>query len=536
MGRANSMRDFEQPGRSLVMSKDGMAATSHPASTLAAVKILEAGGNAMDAAIAACAAQCVVEPGSTGIGGDCFALYSRGGGDDIIAFNGSGWAPQAASVSVLRSMGVSSIERHSPHAVTVPGAVDAWATLARDHGSMPFKSLFAPAIKLASEGYAVAPRAAADWANQAALLRLDKTSREQMLIEGAPPAAGTLHRQPLLAKSLMAIAEAGPRVFYEGFIAEDMVECLKSKGGLHTLDDFAQYRGEYVKPIKASFRGYEVHECPPNGQGIIALLILKILEGFDATDDPLGADRLHREIEATRLAYSIRDALLGDPRGQPLDIDWLLSDETVSTLRARISLERAMTDVSTYRPADHKDTVYICVVDKDRNCASFINSLFHPFGSGIMAPHSGVMLHNRGQSFAVEEGHPNAIAPHARPMHTIIPGMVTKNGKVQMTFGVMGGHYQAMGHAHFLSKVLDYGLDMQSAIALPRVFPQPGTGVVEAESTLPAATRDELTRRGFRLVPPNWAIGGAQAIWIDWENGTLAGASDHRKDGCALGI
>jgi gamma-glutamyltranspeptidase/glutathione hydrolase len=535
-GQENRMRDFEQPGRSLVMSKDGMAATSHPASTLAAIRILEAGGNAMDAAIAACAVQCVVEPGSTGIGGDCFALYSRSGSDDIVAFNGSGWTPKAASVSMLTSMGISSIERHSPHAVTVPGAVDAWATLARDHGSMPFSELFAPAIRLAGEGYAVAPRAAADWANQAGLLGLDGVSREQMLVDGAAPQAGSIHRQPLLARSLAAIAEAGPRVFYEGSIAEDMVECLRRKGGLHMVDDFAQYRGEYVKPIKASFRGYEVHECPPNGQGIIALLILKILEGFDVSDDPLGADRLHREIEATRLAYSIRDALLGDPRGQPLDIDWLLSEETVSALRARITLERAMPDISTYRPADHKDTVYICVVDRERNCASFINSLFHPFGSGIMAPHSGVLLHNRGQSFVVEEGHPNAIAPHARPMHTIIPGMVTRNGKVQMTFGVMGGHYQAMGHAHFLSKVLDYGLDMQSAIALPRVFPQPGTGVVEAESTLPAAARAELTRRGFSLVPPKWAIGGAQAIWIDWENGTLAGASDHRKDGCALGL
>lgn len=530
------MRDFEQPGRSLVMSTDGMAATSHPASTLAAVRILEAGGNAMDAAIAACAVQCVVEPGSTGIGGDCFALYSRRGSDDIVGFNGSGWAPAAASVAALRSLGVTAIDRHSPHAVTVPGAVDAWATLARDHGSLPLRQLFAPAIKLARDGYAVAPRAASDWAHQAQLLSLNETSRARMLVGGEAPLAGSVHRQPLLAHSLESIAEAGARVFYEGYIAADTVACLRGMGGLHTIDDFAQFHGEYVKPIKANFRGYDVHECPPNGQGIIALLILKMLEGSDANDDPLGADRLQRELEATRIAYAIRDVSLGEPRGWPMDVDQLLSDESIRALRARIGIQHTPDSVPLTKPVEHKDTVYICVVDKDRNCASFINSLFHPFGSGIMTPETGVMLHNRGQSFTLEEGHPNAIAPHARPMHTIIPGMVSRDGKVQMTFGVMGGHYQAMGHAHFLSKVLDYGLDMQTAMDLPRLFPKPGTNLVEAEGTLPASVRDELTRRGFELVAPNWAIGGAQAIRIDWDAGSLIGASDHRKDGCALGI
>jgi gamma-glutamyltranspeptidase / glutathione hydrolase len=530
------MRDFEQPGRSLVMSTEGMAATSHPASTLAAVRVLEAGGNAMDAAIAACAVQCVVEPGSTGIGGDCFALYSRRGTDDIVAFNGSGWAPAAASVAALRSRGVTSIERHSAHAVTVPGAVDAWATLTRDHGSMPLGELLAPAIKLARDGYAVAPRAASDWANQAQLLSLDKTSREHMLVDGKAPQAGGVHRQPLLASSLEAIARAGSRVFYEGFIAEDIVATLQAAGGLHTMEDFARFRGEYVTPIKASFRGYDVHECPPNGQGIIALLILKILERFEANDDPLGADRLQREIDATRIAYAIRDASVGDPRMSTLDVDQLLSAESIDALCLQMAQRGASGSAASTRPVEHKDTVYICVVDKHRNCASFINSLFHPFGSGIMSAQTGVMLHNRGQSFALEEGHPNAIAPHARPMHTIIPGMVTRDGKVHMTFGVMGGHYQAMGHAHLLSKVLDYGLDPQTAMDLPRLFPRPGTQLVEAEGTLPPSVREELVRRGYELVAPNWAIGGAQAIQIDWQHGSLIGASDHRKDGCALGI
>jgi len=529
------MRNFELPGRSLVMARNGMAATSHPLSTLAAVNVLMAGGNAMDAAVAACAVQCVVEPGSTGIGGDCFALYSRKGGDDIVAFDGSGWAPAAANPDTLMALGVTSLERHSPHAVTVPGAIDAWSTLLRDHGTRSLAESLAPAVVLAEEGYVVAPRAAADWAKQASLLNLDENARQQLLVNERAPVAGSVHRQPLLAESLRSIGRDGAKAFYEGPIAQDIVTYLRGKGGLHTQDDFAAYKGEYVTPITSHFLGYDIHECPPGGQGVIALLILNILARCEAYSDPLSADRIHCEIEATRLAYSIRDAVLADPRGSAVDVEWLLSDALADELYRRIDLSAAIKTVSTFQPPDHKDTVYICVVDKDRNCASFINSLFHPFGSGLMAPRSGVLLHNRGQSFELRSGHPNAIAPHKRPLHTIIPGMTTKNGRVDMTFGVMGGHYQAMGHAHFLSKVLHYGMDMQSAIDLPRVFPKPGTDAVEVEGTLPVATRVELTRRGFNLVPPAWAIGGAQAISIDWDNGSLIGASDHRKDGCALG-
>nr|WP_315464437.1 gamma-glutamyltransferase family protein [uncultured Rhodoferax sp.] len=535
------MRNFELPGRSMAMARNGMAASSHPAATQAAIRILEAGGSAMDAAIAACAVQCVVEPGSTGIGGDCFVLYSKAGTDDIVAYNGSGWAPAAASVERLQSLGVNSIERYSPHAVTVPGAVDAWTQLSRDYGQLPFHALMAPAIALAREGYAVAPRAAADWANSRDWLRKDPHASQHLLVQGEAPRAGSVHRQPLLAATLERIAHGGRDAFYTGEVAADIVGYLQSKGGLHTLADFAEYRGEYVRPIRAGFRGYEVHECPPNGQGVIALLILKILESLEVGADPLHPDRLHQEIEATRMAYALRDAWLADPRQAPPDVDWLLSDALADSLRGQIDLRQRLDPLPHPAPpsgpatAEHKDTVYITVVDKDRNAVSFINSIFHPFGSALMAPQSGVLLHNRGQSFSVQAGHPNAIAPHARPMHTIIPGMVTRNGKVQMSFGVMGGHYQAMGHAHFLSKVLHYGMDMQSAMDLPRIFPKPGTQEVEVESTMPAQSCDALRQRGFQLVPPAWAIGGSQAVWIDWEQGVLVGASDHRKDGCALG-
>lgn len=529
------MRDFEKPGRSLVIARNGMAATSHPSSTLAAVNVLERGGNALDAAIAACAVQCVVEPGSTGIGGDCFALISPDGSDKIVAYNGSGKAPAAATTDWYIQNGISAIPRQSPHAVTVPGAVEAWTRLLLDYGTRDIGDLLQDAIRLASDGYGISPRVAKDWANQEALLRADPDTARIFLPGAKLPQVGEVHRQPELARTLAAIGEHGPDAFYKGPVAADMVEKLQSLGGLHTLEDFAATRGNYEKPVKSSFRGHEIHECPPSGQGIIALMILNILAEYEAGKDPLSTDRLHVEIEAVRLAYSIRDAVLADPSQEVVPTGWLLSQELARELAGQIRLDRAIGELPAFLPPDHKDTVYISVVDKNRMAVSFINSIFHTFGSGITSPRSGVLLHNRGQSFVVDPNHPNKIAPFKRPLHTIIPGMLTRNGKAIMPFGVMGGHYQAMGHAHFISKVLDYGLDIQSAIDLPRVFPKPGTDEVEAEGTLPDEIRAALERRGFLLVRPAWPIGGAQAVWIDWEKGTLAGASDHRKDGMALG-
>ncbi len=529
------MRDHEKPGRSPVMARNGMAATSHPLSTLAAVDVLRAGGNALDAAVAACAVQGVVEPGSTGIGGDCFALVSPDGSDRIEAFNGSGRAPAGATAAWYAEHGFAAIPRQSPHAVTVPGAVDAWARLLDRHGTRSLGELLRPAATLAREGYAVSPRVAHDWAGQEALLRADPDAARVFLPGGRPPEAGTVHRQPELAATLDAIGEHGPDAFYGGAVARDIIETLARRGGLHTAGDFAGAAGTVEAPLSTSFRGHEVYECPPGGQGVVALLLLNILAGFEARGDPLGADRLHAEIEAARLAYSVRDAVLGDPAQNRVPVDWLLSERLAAELRGRIDPSRALPDLPAFSPPDHRDTVYISVVDRNRMAVSFINSIFHPFGSGLVAPRSGVLLHNRGQSFGLDPAHPNCIAPGKRPLHTIIPGLVAREGRVRMSFGVMGGHYQAMGHAHFLSKVLDYGLDMQAAMDLPRLFPKPGTGEVEAEGTLPEGTRAELARRGHTLVPPSWAIGGAQAVAIDWDTGVLTGASDHRKDGMALG-
>ncbi len=528
------MRNLELPGRSAVRGLNGMAATSHPLATGVALDVLKAGGNAVDAAVAACAVQGVVEPQSTGIGGDCFVLISKDGGPPI-AFNGSGRAPAAADVAWYQEQGITAIEQHSPHAVTVPGAIDAWARLVEDHGSKSLGELLQPAIGFARDGYPVLDRVAFDWHLAAELIGRDPTARRVFLPGGAPPAAGSVHRQPELAETLSVIAERGRDGFYEGPVAEDMVAYLQGLGGLHTLDDFTAAEGEYVTPISTDYRGHRVYECPPNGQGVAALVALNVLSGFDlARHEPLSAGRLHLEIEACRLAYQDRNCFVADPAQAEVPVDWLLSAAHAAELRAAISPERAMAGLPPPSGPVHKDTVYLCVVDRDRTAVSFINSLFHSFGSGLVSPRSGVTLQNRGEAFVIDPAHPNCIAPGKRPMHTIIPGMLERDGRAVMPFGVMGGQYQAMGHAHFLTSVIDFGLDVQAAIDLARVYAPPD-GPVEVESGIPEASAQALHDLGHVTTAPDKPIGGAQAIMIDWQRGVLTGGSDPRKDGCALG-
>ena len=529
------MRNFELPGRSPVHATNGMAATSHPLATLAAINILQSGGNAMDAAVAACAVQCVVEPQSTGIGGDCFILYAPKGSADIIAYNGSGRTPAAAEPGWYLDQGINEIERLSAHSVTVPGAVSAWTRLIQDYGTKPLAELLQPAIRFAREGYPIHSKVAFDWSKETENLQNNPNAARVLLNDGAVPKIGSLHRQPQLAETLSLIAARGRDGFYTGPVAEDIVSYLNSVGGLHTLDDFAQTHGEYVTPIKTHYRGYDVYECPPNGQGIAALQMLNILSGFDLAElKPLSAQRLHLEIEAKRLAYRDRDALVGDPNQVDIPIDQLLSMDYAAELRQSIQPNRAMAGLPPVDLPQHADTVYLCVVDRDNNAVSFINSLFHSFGSALMSPTTGVCLHSRGSSFKVEPGHPNCIAPNKRPLHTIIPGMLAQNGRAVMPFGVMGGHYQSMGHAHLLTNIIDYGMDIQEAIDLPRIFAEQG-GEIDVESGVPMEVVEELRKMEYHPRPAAKPIGGAQAIMIDWEQGVLSGGSEPRKDGCALG-
>lgn len=532
------MRALDQPGRSTVHATNGMAATSHPLSTITAITTLQAGGNALDAAIAACAVQCVVEPHSTGIGGDCFCLYSPKG-QGVIAFNGAGRAPAAATVDWYRANNIDSIERHGPHAVTVPGAIDAWSHLIRDHGTWTLGDALQPAIRVATDGFPIHHRQHSDWRACEHLLAREPSAAETYLVGGKAPAIGTRVKYPRLAKTLETIAAQGRAGFYEGPVAADIVAYLRDKGGLHTLEDFAATHGDYVTPIKTDYRGYEVYECPPPGQGIVALAMLNILSGFElASLDPDSADRFHLEIEAARLAYRDRNAVLGDPAQSSVPIETWLSAVHADSERARIRPDQRMSRMEASSLPPHEDTVYLTVVDKDRNAVSFINSVFASFGSCLVAPKSGVVLHNRGTGFVIDEQHPNRIAPNKRPLHTIIPGMLVKDGRAQMPFGVMGGHYQSIGHAHLLTNLIDWRMDLQEALDHTRVFPDVvgGSDQVAIESGMPEPTRAALSRLGHRVGLSARPIGGGQAIRIDWDQDVLQGASDPRKDGMAIGF
>lgn len=529
------MRNFELPGRSPVYATSGMAATSHPLATLSAINVLQAGGNAVDAALSACAVQCVVEPGSTGIGGDCFMLYCPAGRDEVIAYNGSGRAAAGYSTDWFAEHRIASIERQSAHAVTVPGAIEAWGRIGADWGSWTLDRVLADAIRFAEEGYVVAPRVQRDWQLVEPILAGDPGSREIYLPGGKVPAVGSRQRNPRLATTLQQIANEGPRVFYEGEMARHLVKFLRGRGGLHTEEDFAQTAGQYVTPISTWFEGFQVWECPPNGQGVIALLMLNILKQFPPTPGSLSAQRLHLEIEAARLAYGQRELFLGDPGQTGDDLGWMLSSDYAKRLANEIDPECAMSRLPEFALPTSSNTVYVTVVDRDRNAVSFINSLFDEFGSGLTDCKTGVLLHNRAQGFSLEAGHPNAIAPRKRPLHTLIPGMLTRAGRVAMPFGVMGGHYQSLGHVQFLGRLLQHGHDLQECADLPRLFPCLDKADVEIESGVPAGVIAELRRRGHHAVDASEPLGGAQAIWIDWGNDVLIGASDPRKDGCALG-
>jgi gamma-glutamyltranspeptidase/glutathione hydrolase len=525
------MRDFHQPRRSAAVAGEAMAATSHPLATLTALDVLRSGGNAVDAAIAASALLCVAEPHMTGIGGDCFVLYSPKAGKPI-ALNGSGHAPMKATVEWYVEHGFTEIPVESAHAATVPGAVDAWFTLLADHGTKEMAELLAPAIKLAEAGVLVTPRVAFDFGLGFAKPLRDPGCTTVFGRSGRLPGLGDRLKMPALAESLKRIAREGRKGFYEGPVAADIVKRLNERGGLHTLEDFAAQRSDYVEPISAPYRGHDVFECPPNGQGLAALMILRTLEGFDLTDSCGDADRIHLIAEATKAAYRTRDAFFGDPRQVTVPVERFLSEAHTESVRRRIDMARASEPVQWDEP-EHKDTIYLTIVDRDRNAISFINSLFHEFGCGILAPGSGVLLHSRGSMFRTIPGHPNAIAPRKRPLHTIIPGMLVKDGRAVMPFGVMGGNYQATGHATVLSRMLDQGMDPQQAADAPRSFAF--TGGLQLETSIGKDVAADLERRGHRIDWQVKPLGGCQAIQIDHQRGVLIGGSEPRKDGLALG-
>jgi len=528
------MRNHQLPGRSVVLSTEAMAATSQPLATEAAVQILRDGGNALDASIAASAVLSVVESYSSGIGGDCFILYHDNAADKLHALNGSGRSAGAATIDAIRARGFESMPEQGILSVSVPGAIDAWYEANRKFGKLDFDRLLQPAIDYAEKGYPVSPVIAYNWHKHEDLLAQTPEASKAYLVAGRAPRAGDLHTQPDLARSLRLIAEQGRDAFYRGDIAAEIVRYSDSLDGWLTQDDFASHESEWVDPIGSDYRGFEIFEIPPNGQGVTVQLALNILAQTDVAALPhLGADHVHLVAEAFTLAMAERDRHLGDPAFNELPLDEFLSAEFARTQYARIDMNRALPQPVESALPNHRDTVYISVVDRDRNACSFINSTFYSFGSGLVAGNTGISLQNRGAAFNLEPGHFNSLEPGKRPLHTIIPAMVYRDGKPVLCFGVMGGQYQAMGQTYVLSNWIDYGMDIQQALDAARFFLY--GGLLDVEDGVPEATRQGLADKGHQVVALDGPHGGGQAVAIDWDQGVLHGGSDPRKDGCAIG-
>lgn len=527
------MRNFDLPGRSPVIAETAMAATSHPLATASALSILREGGNAVDAALAASAVLCVVEPHMTGIGGDCFAIVAEPDGR-IHGLNGSGRAPARADAEALRAAGLGAMPQTGAHSVTVPGAVRAWEMLRDRFGTLGFDRIFSDAIGYARNGFAVHERVARDWPRYEADLAADEGGARHYLPRGRVPLAGERFATPALAATLERIAASGASAFYEGAIAAEIAACIKAKGGVLDEEDLAAATADWVEPIAASYRGTDLLEIPPNGQGITALILLKLYERLDGhAAASAGAARLHLLMEAGRIAYSVRDHLVADPDTMTVKPDALLDPAFINALAG--AYDPASRNGSVRLPElPHSDTVYLTVVDRDRRAVSFINSLYSGFGSKIVTPASCIALQSRGACFSLEPGHPNEYGPAKRPMHTIIPGMAVRNGRPWASFGVMGGAYQPMGHVQVLTNMVDHGMNPQAAIDDARIF-WAEDGVLEAETGIAAGIRGELERRGHRIRDAELPHGGGQAIVIDHDRGFLIGGSDARKDGLALG-
>lgn len=525
--------------RSMVVARRGMVAASVPLAAQAGLNVLRQGGNAADAAIATAAALAVVEPASTGPGGDCFALYFDAATGQVSALNGSGRAPGALRLEDLHAQGLTEILPTSAHAVTVPGTVRGWHDLLARHGSMTLADVLADAIGYARDGFPVSPVFGAAWQGAEAWLRT-RPHTGDYLPGGRAPLVGQVVRLPELARTLQAVAEGGPDAFYTGPVADAIVSTLQAQGGVMTHDDLKAHTSTWDAPIQADYRGVTVYECPPNGQGIAALLALNIAAGWDLGSLPWDSpERLHLMAEAMRLAFADARHYVADPATNPTPLDFLLSREYAAQRRALVSPERAMPPPAYGAPRAGPDTVYLSVVDGQGNACSFINSLYAGFGTGIVARGTGVFLQCRGANFSLDPEHPNALALGKRPYHTIIPGMALKDGALWASFGVMGGFMQPQGHFQVLSAMIDDDLNPQEALDRPRFYLMAGApdGVLALEEGIPVATMARLAALGHNVRPVSGreraVFGGGQIIRRDAETGVLFGGSDPRKDGLA---
>ena len=528
-------------GRSVVRTSHAMVASSQPLASQTGLEILKGGGNAVDAAIAMAAVLNVTEPNMTGVGGDAFMMVYSAKTKKIEALNASGRAPRALTAERVAGLGHKQMPLSGMETITVPGAFDGWVALLEKHGTMKLPDLLAPAIALAENGFPVMEKTVADWIPEVEKLRRTPASASTYLVNGEAPKPGDVFVQKNLARTLRTLAKGGRDAYYRGEIGRAIVDYCQKNGGYLTMEDLAEHKSTWVEPISTTYRGHTLYEFPPNNQGLTALLLLNILEGVDLAsmrNDP--ARYYHTLIEATKIAFADRNRYIADPAFAKVPVQELLSRDYAAKRRALINPDKAIDPPAYGEVKMGSDTTYFTVVDKDRNAVSFINSLFNSFGSGVVAGETGIMLHNRGSGFVLQADHPNRLEPGKRPFHTLIPAMVFKDGRLFMSYGVMGGDIQAQGHAQVLINLIDRGLNLQQAIDAPRVRYLSGRGVM-LEDTLPPSVIAALVARGHeRVLPPagimhRALMGGGQAIMIDPQTGALLGASDIRKDGLAIG-
>ncbi len=533
--------------RSEVIGKQGMVATSQPLATQVGLDILKAGGGAVDAAIAANAMLGLVEPTGCGIGGDLFAIVWDAEKGELTGLNASGRSPQSLTLQHFRDSGIESIPYLGPLTVSVPGAVDGWYELHGRYGRLPMSELLKPAIEYAENGFPVTEFIADLWAENVESRKDFPGVREIYMPGGAAPETGDLFKNPNLANTYRKIAEGGRDAFYKGEIARQIDAYMAEQGGFLTYDDLAKHTSEWITPLSTNYRGYEVYELPPNGQGVVALQMLNILEGYDIRGMGFGsAQYLHTLIEAKKLAYEDRAKFYADPHFYNAPLDMLLSKEYAAERRKLISAEKA---AMTYPPGDAKletgDTIYLTVADKDGNMISLIQSNYGDLGSGMTPAELGFQLQNRGALFSLEEGHANVYEPGKRPFHTIIPAFVMKDGKPWLSFGVMGGSMQPQGHAQILINLIDFDMNLQEAGDAARMrhrgSSQPTDevmtdgGTVYLESAIPENVRGELRAMGHKVADGRISYGGYQAILRNDIQGVYYGASESRKDGQAAG-
>jgi gamma-glutamyltranspeptidase/glutathione hydrolase len=541
--------------RSAVFGRNGMIATSQPLASAAGLKVLQDGGNAIDAAVTAAAVLAVVEPSMTGIGGDLFAIVYDAKTKTLHGLNASGRSAYAATAAEYARRGQTRMPGSGVLSVTVPGVVEGWSELLTKYGTLPMAKAVAPAAEYAKNGYAVSEIISGQWKASEKKLAADPVTAATFLPNGHPLQPGEIFANPHLGATLEAIGKGGRDAFYRGPIARAIVADMKKRDGLLDERDFADHRADWVDPISASYRGYDVYEMPPNTQGFVALEMLNILEGFDLKlmghNSP---ETLHALIEAKRIAFADRAAYLGDPGSVPASVlKTLISKEYAALRRKDIDPQHAaesykagampgvtsttpIAELQNFTGLDRGDTIYMTAADGKGNFVSLIQSLFSDFGSGIVAGDTGIVLHNRGSGFNLTPGSPDQIAPHKRPLHTLIPALVMKDGKPWLSFGVMGGDHQAQGHTQVLLNAIDFGMNVQEAGEAARVTH--GNNGLLVESNVPESVRAALIRRGHKVTSnanPGGAFGGFQGIMLDPRTAVLMGGSDVRKDGLAIG-